>query len=63
MEYIQQFWMVYVEGTGGPTKKHISNDDAQNEAIRLCRQTGKAVYILRVTGGYFHNDIKYLPAE
>ena len=47
-----QFWMVYVEGKSGPTKKHLTLDDARLEAERLCRMPdnrGRLVYVLECT--------------
>jgi len=31
----EQFWMVWIEGKSGPTKKHFTVDDARVEAERL----------------------------
>jgi len=32
-----KFWMVWIEGKSGPTKKHFTLDDARVEAERLLR--------------------------
>lgn len=34
------FWMVWIEGKGGPTKKHFTIDEARLEAERLLRFPG-----------------------
>ena len=44
------FWMVFIEGKGGSTKKHFTFDDARIEAERLLRlpgnDEGRKAYIL-----------------
>ena len=45
----EQFWMVWIEGKSGPTKKHFAVDDARVEAERLLRlpeNRGRKAYIL-----------------
>ena len=43
------FWMVYIDGKGGPTKKHYELNEARLEAERLLRlpsNQGCKAYIL-----------------
>ena len=47
MENDKVFWMVYVEGQQGPTKRHPTRISAIEEAERLCRQTCRRVFVLR----------------
>ena len=45
------FWMVYVDGGGNPTFKHLSLEQAQLEAERLARANpGSKVYVLKALG-------------
>jgi len=37
MNEMYKFWMVWIEGKSGPTKKHFTVDDARLEAERLLR--------------------------
>ena len=48
----EMFWMVYVEGTMMPGKKHRNPDAAFDEAERLSSLEGKPVYVLSAIGGY-----------
>ena len=41
------FWMVWVEGTEGTRKRYEVMGDAEVEAERLAKQTGKLVYLLQ----------------
>ena len=41
------FWMVYVEGMGGPSVPHSRMSEARIEAERLCRQENRRVFILK----------------
>ena len=46
---MQKFWCCYVEGTGGFSFKHMTLNEALEEAERLTRQSknaGKVVYLL-----------------
>ena len=48
----EQFWMVWIEGKSGPTKRHFAVDDARVEAERLLRQLGnqgRRAFILEST--------------
>ena len=47
MEEETRFWMVFVDGAGGPARKHPSLEAAMVEAERLTRKTHKSVYLLR----------------
>ena len=40
-----KFWMVWVEGKSGPTKKHFTPDEARLEAERLLRLPENKYYI------------------
>ena len=44
-----RFWMVWIEGREGPTKKHETFDDARREAERLLalpQNYGRKAYVL-----------------
>jgi len=43
---MDKFWMVFVEGKGGPTRKHESLELAMWEADRLAMAQGKPAYVL-----------------
>ena len=43
------FYMVWVEGSAGPMKMHPTRQSADEEAVRLARQEGRRVYILKAT--------------
>lgn len=36
----EQFWMVWIEGKGGPRAQHFTLDEARKEAERLLRMQG-----------------------
>lgn len=42
----QKFFMCFVEGEGIPTYRHFSQEEADTEAERLARLTGKTVFVL-----------------
>ena len=43
----RRFWMCYVDGQGVPTHQHFTLQEAQTEAERLARKTGKNVFVLQ----------------
>lgn len=48
---IESFWICYIEGTdGGRHYRHWSLVNAQTEAERLAKYTGKKVYLFRCVG-------------
>ena len=44
---MEQFYMVYLEGRGGPTHKHETLEEASAEAERLLATHDTIVYILQ----------------
>ena len=53
-----RFYMIYVEGQNGPTRKHPTYQDAKKEAERLARLTRRKTYILGTIECLEINDIK-----
>lgn len=45
---MDKFWMVWVEGTEGPRRRHEVRKLAEEEAERLVMQTNKKVYLLEM---------------
>ena len=41
-----KFWMVFAEGGQAPHKRHLSRDDAENEAARIAAKNSRPVYVL-----------------
>jgi hypothetical protein len=59
---MQKFWMVWVEGTRGPTYQHLGSNEAVIEAERLARMpenTNKRVYILEARAYCAVTNIKW----
>jgi hypothetical protein len=44
--------MVYVDGGGSPKKIHENFNDANEEAYRLAKSTGRDTFILQTTSYY-----------
>lgn len=42
----QPFYMVYLEGSGAPTYKHITFESAETEAKRLAKAHRSKAYVL-----------------
>ena len=51
------FYMIYVEGQNSPTRKHLTYQDAKEEAERLARLTHRKTYILGTIECFEVNDI------
>jgi hypothetical protein len=43
-----KFWMVYMDGTSGTHRIHVSKDLAEKEAHRLFALKGRPVHILQL---------------
>lgn len=54
---MDKFWMVFVEGTGGPAKKHTNLQTAKDEAERLCRKSREPVFVLEVVESCSLGDV------
>ena len=52
-----RFYMIYIEGQNGPTRKHPTYQDAKKEAERLARLTRRKTYILGTIECFEVNDI------
>lgn len=53
----KEFYMIYVEGQNSPTRKHLTYQDAKEEAERLARLTHRKTYILGTIEYFEVNDI------
>lgn len=53
----KEFYMIYVEGQNSPTRKHLTYQDAKEEAERLARLTHCKTYILGTIEYFEVNDI------
>lgn len=51
-----EFWMIFVEGSGGYAQKHFFHEDALNEAKRILKKTHKKIYILHMTEMLFYPE-------
>lgn len=54
----KKFYMIYVEGQNGPTRQHLTYQDAKKEAERLARLMRRKTYILGTIECLEINDIK-----
>ena len=52
-----RFYMIFVEGQNGPTRKHPTYQDAKKEAERLARLMRRKTYILGMIECFEVNDI------
>lgn len=52
-----RFYMIYVEGQNGPTRQHLTYQDAKKEAERLARLMRRKTYILGTIECFEVNDI------
>lgn len=64
MNYEEAFWMVWSPQGHAPTVKHLSEDAAVTEAMRLARTNpGREFYVLTAQLKYVKDDVRCVRLE